>query len=289
MGISMSDLLSGLEAFGIKEVSEKGMFEKKADKTVLPSKEPKGPVFTEKDALFDKTYTCPACDGEFKSKTVKVGRARVKKTDVDLRPIYDGVDALKYDVIMCPHCGFSSLTRYFKNLTALQKKQIKDNISKNYHMQNAPDRMETYTYDDAIARHKLALANAIVKGSQASEKAYICLKTAWLFRGKREEMEACGENELIEREKLIQEENNFLKSAYEGFTAARKSELPPLCGMDEATLDYVLAVCAMKFDENEIAAKLISSILLSPMANSRIKDRTRDLKSDLIAKIKGKV
>lgn len=285
----MSDLLSGLEAFGIKEVSEEGMFAEKKGRQVREQSGVKtAAVLAEKDVLFDKSYVCPACDGEFKSKTVKSGRTRAKTTDIDLRPIYDGVDALKYDVIMCPHCGYSVLSRYFRGLTAVQKKAIKDNISKSYHMQNNADTIEQYSYDDAIARHKLALANAIVRSAPASEKAFICLKTAWLFRGKSEHLDETAGNVNEEREKLLQEENNFLKSAYEGFTSARKTELPPLCGMDEPTLDYILAVCAVRFDDNDVAAKLISNILLSPMANSRIKDKTRDLKDHLIAKIKGK-
>ncbi len=284
----MSDLLSGLEAFGIKEVSGENMFQEKSKKPAPQPKAKPTVVYQEKDVLFDKTYTCPVCDGEFKTKTVKSGRTRVKKTDTDLRPIYEGVDALKYDVVMCPICGYSALTRYYKGLTALQKKAIKENISRNYHMQDTADEVEMFTYDDAIARHKLALANSIVKGAPASEKAFVCLKTAWLFRGKKEELEAEGLLSEEERESLEQEESDFLKNAYEGFIAARKNELPPLCGMDEPTLDYVLAVCAAKFEQFDVATKMISNILLSPMSNSRIKDKTRDLKDEIIAKIKGK-
>lgn len=65
-----------------------------------------------------------------------------------------------------------------------QAKNIKEKISANFHYQ--PEAGKIYTYDDALTRHKMALLNTVVKNGKSSERAYTCLKMAWLCRGKRE-------------------------------------------------------------------------------------------------------
>ena len=59
-----------------------------------------------------------------------------------------------------------------------------------------------------------------------------------------------------------------------------------MCGMDEITIDYLLAVLAARFKKYDIASRLISSILTSPMANARTKEKARDLKDQIVADIK---
>ena len=136
--------------------------------------------------MFDKTYTCPVCDHEFKSKMVRTGKAKLVSADTDLRPKYQGIDPLKYDAILCPKCGYASLNRYFNFVMSSQAKMIREKISATYHY--VPEGEKVYTYEEAITRHKMALLNTIVKHGKTSERAYTCLKIAWLFRGKREEM-----------------------------------------------------------------------------------------------------
>lgn len=282
----MSDLLSGLEAFGIKGINSKDMFveeEKEVEKVEVQNA--KVEEFHEADALFDKNYECPICEEKFAAKTIRTGRTRAIKMDVDLRPMYEPVDGLKYDAILCPHCGYAALSKYFGKITNLQRKNIKETICVNFKKSNRVEG-DFYTYDEAIAIHKVALANAIAKKSVASEKAFICLKIAWLFRGKMEHATVADGDLLILKEECEKNEREFLQSAYEGFTAARQNEMPPICGMDDPTLEYLLAVNAMKFGDNEIAAKLIGSVLISTQASSRLKDKARDLKQMLIAKIK---
>ncbi len=243
---------------------------------------PKGPM--EQDFLFDKTYTCSICEKEFKAKTVKIGKAKLIGTDLDLRPKYENIDMLKYDVISCPFCGYTSLSRYFKFLTAPQAKRIQEHISKTF--KPAKKVGEIYTYDEALERYKLTLANAIVKMAKPSEKAYICLKAAWLVRGKTETLDKNSSDYLKKREEGEAEENEFLRNALEGFLAARQTEGFPMCGMDESTVDYLIAVTAMRFEQYDVATKLVSGILISGSANPRMKDKARELKEMLMIKIK---
>lgn len=278
-------ILSGLARFGLGKLEDMELYEepKKEDGGAEARKAPA--AVQEQDFLFDKSCTCPICDKEFKSRTVKVGKAKLSGSDLDLRPRYEQIDLLKYDIIMCPFCGYTALSRFFKFVTSPQAKNIKKTISATFTPQK--ETKETYTYDEALERYKLALANAIVKQTKASEKAYICLKTAWLLRGKSEHLDKNLPDYEAQKKQCEEEENEFLHNALEGFITARQSESFPMCGMDEPTVDYLIAVTAMRFEQYDVASRLIASIMQSS-ANPRMKDKTRDLKDMVMAKMKEK-
>lgn len=278
-------ILSGLGNFGLSKFENADIYEnekKEQEQKTETVKEVK--KITDSDFLFDKTFPCPVCGNQFTERTMKSSKAKLIGTDVDLRARYENIDPLKYDVIACPSCGYAALSRFYKNITAPQAKLIKENISRNF---TKIKRAQEYSYDDAIERYQLALANAVVKRSRASEKAYICLKMAWLVRGKMEgyDLNAPDYDEVIAKSKA--DEAELLQSALEGFLAATSSETFPMCGMDEITVDYIIAVTAARFDKIDIAAKLISKILGSPSATSRMKDKARELKEQIIQRKKG--
>lgn len=278
----MAGLLSGLEQFGLSNLESMDLYE--APKKAGENGEGKeAPVMQEQDYLFDKSFTCPICDKDFKARTVKIGKVKLLGTDLDLRPKYDQVDLLKYDIIMCPHCGYASLSRFFKFVTSPQAKNIQKAISASFKPQ---EEKETYTYDDALERYKLTLANAIVKQAKPSEKAYICLKTAWLLRGKGEHLDTQAPDYAEQKKQVDAEENEFLHSALEGFLAARQTESFPMCGMDEPTVDYLISVIAMRFEQYDVASRLIAGILTSPTASPRMKEKARMLKEMIVKRIK---
>lgn len=280
-----NNLLSGLESLGLGNLEGLDIYEdphkdeKKQAEVVAPKEE---------DMLFDKSYTCTVCDKDFKAKMVRSGKAKAMVADQDLRPRYEGIDVLKYDIISCPYCGYSSMSKNFPYLTPAQKRAIKENICSSYKPRKIDPDKKIYTYEEAMERHKLALVNTIVKHGKASEKAYICLKTGWILRGQREALEADTPDYEKKKKELESAENQFLKNAYDGFVTARASESFPICGMDEMTVDYLLATLAMRFEEYETAAKLLGSIVTSRTANARIKDRAHDLKDVLMEKLKEK-
>lgn len=284
----MAGILSGLEKLGLGNLKDANLFEdsRKSGKASSNGAAAEEHVVQEQDFLFEKTHTCPVCDNTFKAKTVKIGRAKLKGTDMDLRPKYEIVDLLKYDVIVCPKCGYAALSRYFKYMTSGQAKMIRQNITPNY-KGNAP-KGDVITYEEALERYQLTLANAIVKQAKASEKAYICLKSAWLLRGYAESLDESTEESKNKKAELETEENEFLQNALEGFLAARQSETFPMCGMDEQTVDYLISVMAIRFEQFDVASKLISSIISSRSASPRMKDKARDLKEILMQKIKEK-
>lgn len=277
-------LLSGLEQFGLGGLENVDLFDKAKKEEERVAEEKKNPEQIEQELLFEKGCTCPICDNEFKVKTVKIGKAKLLGTDIDLRPRYEGIDMLKYDIIICPKCGYAALSRYFKYVTSGQAKLIKENITASFKAKE--DTAPIYSYEEALARYKLALANAVVKRTKTSEKAYICLKTAWLLRGMGEQLDEKDSEYKNKKAECDTAETEFMKNAFEGFLAARQNESYPMCGMDESTVDYLIAVIALRFEKYDVASKLIAGVIMSPSASPRMKDKARDIKEILVKKIK---
>ena len=272
----MANIFSGLEEFGLGGLSNMDIYETKDNESGKKSGENEKPAFSEEDNIFDKTYTCPVCDNEFKTKTVKSGKVKLLSLDTDLRPLYENMDPLKYDAIVCPTCGFAALNRFFKYLSSAQSNLIKTNISANF--RGLKETGNIFTYDDAISRHKLALVNAIVKKSKISERAYTCLKTAWVIRGKSENLPQDFPNYKQAIEELRIEEEDFLSKAYAGFGEAFSKEDFPMCGMDETTITLLMAELARKIGKYDEAGRWISRVLISKDANERIKQKAREIK-----------
>lgn len=278
----MGNIFAGLESFGLKGVEEVDVFQENGnEKGEASDKNEQKKEFTEEDFIFEKHYTCPVCDNEFKSKMVRTGKVRLIGADSDLRPRYQGVDSLKYDAILCPKCGYAALNRYFNFVMAGQAKSIKDKISTNFKYQ--PEEGKIYTYDDAIARHKMALLNTVVKSGKNSERAYTCLKLAWLCRGKRELLMQ-GEHKKEELTELASEEKELLVNAFEGFEVAFGKEDFPMCGMDQYTMMYLLAEMARRIGRVDEAKRYVSKVLVARDAQQRIKDKAFDLKEKLQGK-----
>ena len=271
-------IFSGLENFGLGKLKNIEVYEDEQAKAAknADAKQAEKPKVSEADILFEKTYTCPCCDKEFKAKTVRTGKVKLESADTDLRPKYQLVDALKYDAIVCPNCGYAALNRFFNYVAAVQRKLIKEQISANF--KGLEESGNILSYDDAIARHKLALVNTIVKKGKTSERAYTCLKLAWIIRGKAESLP----KETPDYDKVIKElkaeEDELILNAYDGFTQAFMKENFPLCGMDELTSSYLVADLARRSGKYEEALRWISKVITAREANERIKNKARELK-----------
>ena len=284
----MADIFSGLEKMGLGNISGGDLFEdpsKKAANVKKDETQKKLTLVNEEDYLFDKSYKCPICDSDFQAKTVRTGKVRMKAVDVDLRPDYSEVDQNKYDIIACPECGYAALGRYFTTLTKYQIEDIRSKICMNYKKQ--PFNEPIYSYDHAKKLYQLALANAVVKKAKNSEKAYICLKTAWVVRGETQRLDPAAADYENKKKENDAQERELLTNALNGFVMARQSEDFPIAGMDATTLDYLIAALAYETDQFDIASKMISELLTSRTANSRIKDKARMIKELMAEKKAG--
>ena len=160
-----------------------------------------------------------------------------------------------------------------------QAKAIKDNISANFTY--TPEEGKIYNYDDAILRHKMALACTVVKRGKSSEKAYTCLKLGWLCRGKRELLMKGDDSLKEEIAALADEEKECLENAFAGFKDAFSKEDFPMCGMDQHTMMFLLAELAYRTGHPEDSKFYCSKVLTARDANSRIKNKALDLKEKL--------
>lgn len=270
--------LGGMSLYEDADGSKKAAME--AEEIAISETEQSG----ESEFVFAKTYTCPTCAKEFKALTVKSGKGKLIGTHKNLRPEYDGVEPLKYDVVMCPKCGTAMLTRYWGGLTPTQAKKIKTEVSAAFTPKTYVG--NTYTYDEALERYQMALANAIAKQSKASEIAYICLKTGWLLEAKAVYLDPATPDYEEQVKSLSAKKKEYLENALDQFIKARMNEHFPIAGMDEITLDYLVASLSVEFGQYEQAAKLIGNILVSKTASSRMKDKARELKDEIVNALK---
>lgn len=280
----MANLFSGLEHFGLGNLSEMKIFDKEKDAKAEAEK--KKVEIKEEDFLFDKTFICKACDKEFKSKMVRTGKVKLLEQDTDLRPKYQHVDSLKYDAVVCPYCGFAALNRFFNYLTDSQAKLIKTNISAKF--KGLKETEGALSYDEAMLRHKLVLINAIVKHAKSSEKAYVCLKLAWLCRGKSETLPKDTKDLEAVKKVLAEQEKEYIANAYEGFNESFAKEPFPICGMDENTLTYLCADLARQLGKYDDALRLVGRVITARGASDRIKSKGIEMK-DRIKKEKEKL
>lgn len=280
----MGDFFSGLESMGLGDLSKMNIYDDdKKDTGSGNAAKPQEHILTEADFIFDKKMQCPICNTEFKVKAVKTGKARLIGSDSDLRPKYAGIDSIKYDAIVCPKCGYAALSRFFSYMTSSQARLIKEGITA--HFQKLPETGDIYTYDEAINRYKLALLNSVVKKAKNSERAYTCLKIAWLYRGKKENLPAGTPDYNSIKFECEKNELEMINNAYEGFLTSREKEDFPICGMDESTFDYLIADLANRIGKYEMAEKMAASVIMSRAANAKIKERARDLRDQVKKKI----
>ena len=280
------NLFEGLEKFGLQTQNVGSLFEEeKKPATTNASGETVEEIPTEDTFLLEKGVRCTVCDKGFKAKMIQAGRIKRLESDPDLRPRHQYIDTIKYDVLSCPNCGYTAINRYFEHLPSVQIKLIREQICANYKPTNEEE-PAIYDYDTAIGRYKLALYTTMVKKGKNSEKAYGCLKIAWLYRGKAETLDQADASYEATLKACKEQEEMFYRQAYEGFMKAVSAEMFPICGMDQNTLDYLLAYMGAHFKDYATASKCIANILQSQAATSKIKDRARELKEQIVAEIK---
>ena len=107
------------------------------------------------------------------------------------------------------------------------------------------------------------------------------------YRGLLEQLTADGistdSKELVNAQKA---EKYYYKQALDGMTRAVATEHFPICGMNQDTVDLLLAQMNYKLDHWDVASKLIARVLISKSASRHIKDKALDLKNEIIKKIR---
>lgn len=222
--------------------------------------------------LYNSRLTCPVCEKEILFRTLKSGKIRLLKTDLDLRPTYDLINPIFYEIAVCNNCGFAGLKKTLETISDRKIGLIKKNISSKFVKRTYPD---IYDHDIAIERYKLAILNAMVIGSKESEKGYLCLKLAWIYRDYLEENLDIEED--IRKEYLAEEEN-YLKCARNSFKDAYSNENMPFMGLDEITVKYLIGELSRRLGDIDEASRWIGEVIVSRTNNKRLKEKALDCK-----------
>lgn len=284
----MDSLLSGLDKLGINTDGLNSIYEEPEVAKVKKAEpeEKKILAVDETELIFEKTISCPVCGKDFKTKAVRTGKAKLVNIDSDLKQNYQGFEPLKYDVIVCLHCGYAATSRVFGHITPGQIKLVRENISKSF--KGMTNSSGVYTFNEAIERHKLALVNTIVIHGKNSERAYLCLKMGWLYRSMLAGLPEDDEKLAQIRKEFAEEEKKCIKSAYEGFVTSLAKEVPPICGMDINTVTYLVADLARRCGDYDNSRKCLASVLNSRNATAKLKEKARELKELLGQDVDGK-
>lgn len=269
----MKDIFEGLENFGLEDIEEKVLFQEDAyleDEGLIQKQKEE----MMREMLFDRKAECPICELQFYTRSVKAGKLKLIESDEDLRPIYNKFDPLVYDIMVCPTCGYASLAKTFKYVKEYYIPEFKEKVSNKYRAKAYPD---VYSYDDGIERYKLALYGGMILNKTSMEKAYLCLKLAWLYRGKRETF---SKNQTEEIQKTYEQEMIFIGQAYEGFKVAVENENFPQLGIDKMTTQYLIGELARRLGKLEEAAEIMKKLSISNFVTQRLKlriEHVRDL------------
>ena len=223
------DLMSDLDKFGLNPENINDLYDD--DKVAATGNTPVAATVQtedETDFVFAKNITCPVCDKSFQTLTVRTSRVRFLGSNDDFRPVYKGIDTIKYGVTSCPHCGYSAMNGDFIHVSTTQIRLLKEQVAARFKPVSKAVPL-LYSYDDAIDRFKLALFSAIVKRAPYSEKAYICLKLSWLYRGLLEQLASdCRLTDSEEFASAQKSEKYYYEQALDGMTRAVATEHFPI-------------------------------------------------------------
>lgn len=266
-------LLSELSVMGFDDNIDEIIFTKQENEMLYGSqKRKRSPADTQ--YLFVKTMECPCCRIDFETYVVRAGKITPAGQDDDLRPRFNEIDPLKYDVAMCPICGYSSLLKNFESATSVFKDKIREHVTP--HFTGVVEEGFNYSYDEAILRYKMALLCDAVGSDKISRRAYTCLKLSWVIRGYLET--ESDKITLRRRKELEADEYDCMQLAYKGFAKAYSEENLPVCGMDEPSICYLLSVLSYKMKDYKETIRYIYIVLGNKSAPQKIKDKLLDIR-----------
>lgn len=172
------------------------------------------------DELYEKKLNCPVCDKDFVTYKVRSTQLKIVKKDSDFLTYYKGENPIKYNVFVCPKCGYSAMEKSFDKINERGKKIIREKVSSRWEEKDFSGKRNI---EDAINTYKLALYCGQVLELDKLQLGGICLRLGWLYR--------------INKDK---EEFRFIDLALKLYEEAFLEESLLGSGMNEATLGYLI-------------------------------------------------
>lgn len=250
----MTDIFKDLSKYGFSNVPVGDIYNSNNDdKKTTTEKEKNNP----QNQLFLKEVHCPVCNVKFKALSVKVNAPRIVSKDSDFFSYYAGINPYFYEILICPHCGYSAFKNDFSKIREFQINLVRQRIMPNWKFKEFPD---LFTAEVAIERYKLALLTAMYSNAKNSTKAILCLKIAWMYR-------------LLEQP---EQEQVFLNNALQGFTEAYTNESFPIYGLDKFSTMYLIGELYRRVNKYGEALIWYSRVITTLGAPQKIKDLCRD-------------
>ena len=200
---------------------------------------------TEISELYDKKIICPICNMEFETKKVRSSKLRLIKRDEDFLAHYEGENPLKYNIFVCPNCGYAASENKFNSITDEEKEIVLKEITSKWNKRSYGDKR---TLDEAVEVYKLALYIGEILDYKKLELGSLCLSLGWLYRIK--------ENQ--------EEETRFLELAKDLFEESFYNESLIGTNMDELKLGYLIGEINRRLGDKEKALKWFNTILSNP-------------------------
>lgn len=131
--------------------------------------------------IWDKKYKCPVCGNTVISKKVFTDKIKVKSYDPDMKPNYEGINALLYSTVVCEHCYYAALELDFEvQISPVYLEEIK-NVQKQLKIQEGISFSNEREHKVAILSYALASLFYRAK-KQFCKSAEMFLRMAWLYR-----------------------------------------------------------------------------------------------------------
>lgn len=154
--------------------------------------------------FWHKSYVCPVCNSQFESVRIFSNAIKVKSRESDLKPVYDGVNVLMFQLVSCPKCLYTSFEDDFGELQSSHVEAIKrmHEKLKGFEIELS----ENKSVRDAAVQYNIAAVMYVAR-EKFFRAAESFLKLAWLYRDAGAPDE---EKKALERAKEM-----FLKSYME--------------------------------------------------------------------------
>lgn len=217
--------------------------------------------------LYDKSMECLLCKQKSTTKKVRSRFVKVAKYDTDFCPIYvdSAVNALYYNIFVCPHCGFSYSEDFSRYFPPTAQEIIMEKVSSQW----VPHHFsKERSIKDAINTYKLASYCGALKKEKHIILAGICLRIAWLYRFNKNK----------------EQEERFLRFALKEYEASYSTGDFSGTQVSEARILYLAGDISRRIG-NEMAAIKYFSLVFECQNNAReasiiemARDRFQELK-----------
>lgn len=208
--------------------------------------------------LYLKKVKCPVCNNEFETSKIRSSRLRIEKKDTDLLTYYKTENPIKYNIFVCPECGFSAMEKRFVKMKSEQREIIKEKVSTKW---VSRDYSGYRSIEKALETYKISLYCGQLLQIGSYELGTICLRIGWL-------------NRMIknpEENKYLRFTINLFEDFYFNGTFSGETS-------DDVTIGYLIGELHRRLGENKEAIDWFSRTLSSPNINNnfRLKKLARE-------------